>query len=60
MEAIERIIASGGSGRAEHDESTVKTIREQAIHDMARRGVTFTPAQAATALKVLPKVCLPE
>lgn len=57
-EAIECIIASGGSGRAEHDETAVKTLHEQAIHDMAWRGVTFTLAEAATAIKVLPKVCL--
>ena len=54
MEAISRLIID--SGRVEHDETAVTGIREQAIREMSRRGVTYTPAQAASAIRVLPKV----
>ncbi|KAI0662356.1 ribonuclease H-like domain-containing protein, partial [Cubamyces menziesii] len=53
MEAISRLIID--SGRVEHDETAVTGIREQAIREMSRRGVTYTPAQAASAIRVLPK-----
>lgn len=55
-EMFERLIESQ-SGRAEYDEATVTGMRQLAIQDMAQRGVRFTPTQAATAIRVLPKVC---
>ncbi|KAL7281339.1 hypothetical protein ACG7TL_004648 [Trametes sanguinea] len=53
VEALERVISQ--SGRAEHDEATISSVRERAIRDMAQQGVTITPAQAAAAVRVLPK-----
>ena len=54
VEALSRLIVD--SGRIEHGDAAVKTIRQQAVLEMSRRGVTFTPAEAASAIKVLPKV----
>ncbi|KAI0326822.1 hypothetical protein GY45DRAFT_1379241, partial [Cubamyces sp. BRFM 1775] len=52
-EALQRLILQ--SGQAEHDEAAVMTIRQRAVREMAQRGVTFTSAQAAAAIRVLPK-----
>lgn len=58
MEAHKREIADGG--HAEHDGVITNSICQQAIAEMsAKYNVQIPPGEAATALKVLPKVQIP-
>lgn len=53
-QAYERAIAD--AGQAEQDEVVISGIRQQAITEMAARGIVISASEQAAARKVLPKV----
>lgn len=43
-------------GQVAHDDAVVKTLRDVAIQQMAKRGVTMSQEEEKTALKLFPAV----